>query len=82
MSLSSLELRQITRAEVTEHTSGKSAWFVIGNKVYDITKFMDEVCLPFCCEYYRIKLPLCFVDSVFVRCLIECSLSWKVEWWH
>uniref|UniRef100_A0A1I7XGF1 C2H2-type domain-containing protein n=1 Tax=Heterorhabditis bacteriophora TaxID=37862 RepID=A0A1I7XGF1_HETBA len=29
--------------DVAEHNSNKSAWFVIGNKVYDVTKFLDEV---------------------------------------
>lgn len=32
-------------SEVSEHNSKKSAWFVIHDKVYDITKFMDEVCI-------------------------------------
>ncbi|KAI6173554.1 Cytochrome b5 heme-binding domain-containing protein [Aphelenchoides besseyi] len=34
--------KQLTRAEVAEHNSNKSNWIVIGNKVYDVTKFMDE----------------------------------------
>ncbi|KAI6191782.1 Cytochrome b5 heme-binding domain-containing protein [Aphelenchoides bicaudatus] len=31
-----------TRAEVAEHNSNKSNWIIIGNKIYDVTKFMDE----------------------------------------
>jgi len=31
-----------TRAEVAEHNSNKSNWVIIGNKIYDVTKFMDE----------------------------------------
>ncbi|VDL80003.1 unnamed protein product [Nippostrongylus brasiliensis] len=33
---------KLTRKEVAEHNSNKSTWFVIGNKVYDVTKFLDE----------------------------------------
>ncbi|EYC18927.1 hypothetical protein Y032_0026g1457 [Ancylostoma ceylanicum] len=32
----------LTRKEVSQHNTNKSAWFVIGNKVYDVTKFLDE----------------------------------------
>eukprot|EP00080_Pristionchus_pacificus_P004390 PDM64410.1 erv-46 [Pristionchus pacificus] len=37
-----MSLKQITLKEVSEHNSMKSLWFVIGNKVYDVTKFVDE----------------------------------------
>lgn len=37
------ELKKLTRAEVNEHNSNKSAWVIIGNKVYNVTKFLDEV---------------------------------------
>lgn len=30
-------------AEVKEHNNGKSTWLVIHDKVYDVTKFLDEV---------------------------------------
>ena len=37
----------ITLEEVQKHKSGKgedkSVWFVIHDKVYDVTKFLDEV---------------------------------------
>lgn len=33
---------RLTRAQVAEHNSNKSAWIIIGNKVYDVTKFLDE----------------------------------------
>lgn len=32
----------ITLEEVKQHTTRNSVWFVIHNKVYDVTKFMDE----------------------------------------
>lgn len=32
----------VTLEEVKQHTSRNSLWFVIHNKVYDVTKFMDE----------------------------------------
>ncbi|VDD86230.1 unnamed protein product [Enterobius vermicularis] len=35
-------LRKLTRKEVEEHNSTKSSWIVIGNKVYDVTEFLDE----------------------------------------
>uniref|UniRef100_A0A7E4VJV6 Cytochrome b5 n=1 Tax=Panagrellus redivivus TaxID=6233 RepID=A0A7E4VJV6_PANRE len=34
--------RQLTRAEVLEHNHNKDCWIVIGNKVYDVTKFLEE----------------------------------------
>ena len=33
----------ITVAQVKEHKSAKSSWIIIHNKVYDVTKFLDEV---------------------------------------
>ncbi|CAJ0961252.1 unnamed protein product, partial [Mesorhabditis belari] len=33
---------KLTRKEVEEHNNNKSCWFIIGNKVYDVTKFLDE----------------------------------------
>ncbi|KAH9307249.1 hypothetical protein KI387_035160, partial [Taxus chinensis] len=29
-------------SEVSEHNSNKDCWLVIGGKVYDVTKFMDD----------------------------------------
>ncbi|KAH7694878.1 Protein CYTB-5.1 [Aphelenchoides avenae] len=37
-----MTVRKLTRAEVAEHNSNKSAWIIIGNKVFDVTKFLDE----------------------------------------
>ncbi|XP_067951157.1 cytochrome b5-like isoform X2 [Watersipora subatra] len=28
--------------EIKEHNNGKSAWLIIHDKVYDVTKFLDE----------------------------------------
>ncbi|KJH51457.1 cytochrome b5-like Heme/Steroid binding domain protein [Dictyocaulus viviparus] len=33
---------KFTRKEVLEHNNNTSTWIVIGNKVYDVTKFLDE----------------------------------------
>ncbi|CAD5231303.1 unnamed protein product [Bursaphelenchus okinawaensis] len=33
---------KFTRAEVAEHNSNKDVWMIIGNKVFDVTKFLDE----------------------------------------
>uniref|UniRef100_F1LF92 Cytochrome b5 n=1 Tax=Ascaris suum TaxID=6253 RepID=F1LF92_ASCSU len=35
-------LKKVTRAEVAEHNNNKSTWIILGNKVYDVTKFLDE----------------------------------------
>ncbi|GMT33619.1 hypothetical protein PFISCL1PPCAC_24916, partial [Pristionchus fissidentatus] len=37
-----MSLKQVTLEEVSKHNSMRSLWFVIGNKVYDVTKFVDE----------------------------------------
>ena len=34
--------KTITLAEVAEHKDRNSCWVAIHNKVYDITKFLDE----------------------------------------
>ncbi|VDM45118.1 unnamed protein product [Toxocara canis] len=35
-------LKKVTRAEVAEHNNNRSTWIVMSNKVYDVTKFLDE----------------------------------------
>ena len=35
-------VRQFTRAEVLKHGSNKDCPIIIGNKVFDVTKFLDE----------------------------------------
>lgn len=34
---------QLTRDEVAKHNSNTDCWIIIGNKVYNVTKFLDEV---------------------------------------
>jgi cytochrome b5 len=36
------ELKQLTRDDVKQHNTSKSAWVILDDKVYDITKFLDE----------------------------------------
>lgn len=36
-------MQKFTRLEVVNHNSNNSAWMIIENKVYDVTKFLDEV---------------------------------------
>uniref|UniRef100_A0A8R1XSH0 Cytochrome b5 n=1 Tax=Onchocerca volvulus TaxID=6282 RepID=A0A8R1XSH0_ONCVO len=36
------EIKQMTRAQVAEHNTSNSLWICIGNKVYDLTKYLDE----------------------------------------
>ena len=36
-------LAKFTWEEIAEHRSAESLWVVVHDKVYDITKFMDEV---------------------------------------
>lgn len=37
------DLQKVTRAQVAEHNNINSSWLCIGNKVYDLTTFLDEV---------------------------------------
>jgi cytochrome b involved in lipid metabolism len=39
-----MTVSKYNREEIAKHNSNKSNWIIIGNKVYDVTKFMDEVC--------------------------------------
>uniref|UniRef100_A0A915LTY3 Cytochrome b5 n=1 Tax=Meloidogyne javanica TaxID=6303 RepID=A0A915LTY3_MELJA len=34
--------KQFTRSEVSQNNSNNNCWIIIGNKVYDVTKFLDE----------------------------------------
>ena len=34
--------KEFSREEVKVHTNREDVWFVIHNKVYDITKFLDD----------------------------------------
>lgn len=47
MGLGGNELKQISLDEVSKHNNArgedKSIWMVIHDKVYDVTKFLDEV---------------------------------------
>lgn len=36
-------MKSYKKAEISEHNSRKSLWFVIHNRVYDVTKFLTEV---------------------------------------
>lgn len=36
-------LKKITLEEVNKHNAAGSSWLVIHNKVFDVTKFLDEV---------------------------------------
>lgn len=40
----SKEKKEYSLAEVQKHKTAESLWLVIHNLVYDVTKFMDEVC--------------------------------------
>ena len=37
------ETKKYTLEEVKKHNQAGSSWLVIDNKVYDVTKFLDEV---------------------------------------
>jgi len=36
------QMLKLTRAEVKHHNSSKSTWVIIDDRVYDVTKFLDE----------------------------------------
>uniref|UniRef100_A0A0R3S2Y3 Cytochrome b5 n=1 Tax=Elaeophora elaphi TaxID=1147741 RepID=A0A0R3S2Y3_9BILA len=36
------DLERVTRAQVAQHSTSSSSWICIGNKVYDLTTFLDE----------------------------------------
>ena len=41
------ELAVYTWEEIVKHNNAESLWMVLHNKVYDVTKFMAEVCCTF-----------------------------------
>jgi len=42
MASSDVVPKKFTLAEVAEHNSESSLWLIFDNKVYDVTKFVDE----------------------------------------
>ena len=38
------ELQQYTLEQVAEHNTRQSPWVVIHDKVYDVQRFLEEVC--------------------------------------
>lgn len=38
------EVKKFTYAEVKKHNTAEDVWLVINDKVYDVTKFLKEVC--------------------------------------
>ena len=48
------ELPKYSWEEVAEHNSAESLWIVVQDKVYDVTKFMEEVCLKISRPSYSI----------------------------
>ena len=53
------EKQTYTLAEVAEHSDNQSLWVVIDSKVYDITKFMEEV--PYSRVHGSLQPILCIV---------------------
>lgn len=47
--------RQISLDEVKKHNKNDSVWLVIHNNVYDVTAFLNEVCLMFNCIFFIIN---------------------------
>lgn len=46
--------KEFTRAEVSQHKTPDNIWIIIGNSIYDVTKFLEEVSLRFFLKnYYR-----------------------------
>ena len=41
--VSDVDEKTFTLAEVKQHKDAKSLWIAIGDNVYDVTKFMEEV---------------------------------------
>ena len=41
--------RTYSLKDVAEHSSKESPWFIIKDRVYDITKLLDEVLFGSCC---------------------------------
>ena len=37
-------VRKYTWEEIQKHNTNTSLWIVVHNKVYDVTRFMEEVC--------------------------------------
>lgn len=40
-----MSLTTYTREEVSKNNDAKSTWLIIDNGVYDVTKFLNEVCM-------------------------------------
>ena len=36
-------VKSYTLDEINEHNNGKSCWLIVDDRVYDVTKFLEEV---------------------------------------
>ena len=61
-------LPKYTWEEIAEHRSAESLWVVVHDKVYDITKFMDEVLT------HRAALP----SDIACYMLLFARLGWQL----
>jgi hypothetical protein len=65
------EKKEFTLAELAEHNTKKSLYISIKGKVYDVTKFIDEVSFEF------VEMPCFFVILLFIKiCLWHSIASW------
>ena len=59
------EIKIYSLKEVEEHKHDKDVWIVIHDRVYDVTKFLDEVRTSgACCSLRRLSCSVCLVQSV------------------
>jgi cytochrome b involved in lipid metabolism len=49
-------LKKLSLKEVENHTDKKSCWIIIHDKVYDVTKFLEEVSLLMNCIVEEVLL--------------------------
>ena len=49
----SSETKIYTLEEVAQHNEKKSVWLLIHDNVYDVTKFLEEVCLTLPSIYWN-----------------------------
>lgn len=50
--------KKYTHAQVKQHNKESDLWLIINDKVYDVSKFLKEVCVFF----FLVSFQICFLS--------------------
>lgn len=66
--------KKYTYAQVKEHNKAEDLWMVVDDKVYDVTKFLNEVGTSIMC-FYLIPVNYCLISQISILAVKKFSLT-------